>query len=439
MKKSAVFLLIILLLCVLPFNAFADDGLKISIDTNAQSVYMECLDTGDVIYSKGDESRRSPASLTKIMTALVVLERCDDIKNTLITSPDDGLYSEIIKEGGANIAIKSDEVFTCEDLLYAMMLPSACDAAELLAYHFGGGSVESFVKMMNDKVSELGLENTCFANPHGLEAQLHYSTARDMGIILKEALKNSEFKKITQSLDYTIPATSRSKERRLSYTIAMLNPQSSFYYEGMSGVKSGFTSQAGRCLASTAEREGMELCLVVMGANLNAEDKNQGNLAYTDTKNLYDYAFNNFKVEKVLTKDQVLCNVEVLEGGLSRVELVCPEDVYSLCYKNAVITNKLQVPDKLNAPFDIEPLGKAEVYADDQLIKSVELFPKYAVNHVAPTTTAAPSPYTTSSEGNILTNDPTVIILILSALAFTLVAILVLTLINARKLKNKGR
>ena len=440
MKKNAFILFLVFLIVFAPRAVFADEAFEISLDTDAQSVYMECLNTGDAIYQKGDEARRSPASLTKIMTALVVLENCDDIENTIITSPDSSLYSEIIREGGANIAIKSDEVFSCKDLLYAMMLPSACDAAELLAYHFGGQSVESFVEKMNQKAGELGLENTYFSNPHGLEAQLHYSTARDIAVILKEALKNPEFKEITESLNYTVAATNKSKERKLSYTIAMLNPQSSFYYDGMKGVKSGFTSQAGRCLSSTASKEGMDLLLVVMGANLDPSTGSQaGNLAYTDTKNLYDYAFNNFKVSKVLEKNEVLHSLSVIDGSLENVDLICPEDVSVLCFKNAEIEKRVSAPESVTAPINIEPLGSVDIYANSQLLGSFELVPKYSVNHVIPTTTSAPSPYTTSADGNILTNDPTVVVLILSAVATALIAVLVLTLLNAKKLKNKGR
>ncbi len=424
-------LIIATLICLAAFPCYAEISFDKEIDTYAQSVLMQCTDTGDVVYKKAADVRRSPASLTKIMTALIVLEQCANPAEETVTVPTDALFAEIVAEGGVNIALKTGETLTVKDLLYAIMLPSACDAAELLAWHFGKGNVANFVDMMNGKCQELGLENTRFANPHGLEAQLHYSTASDIAVILKEALKHDLFQEMIHSLSYTIPETQHSRARTINYTISMLSPGSSSYYPGMSGVKSGYTSQAGRCLASTASRDSVNYLLVVMGANLDPDQRTESrNLSYDDTKALYDYAFNNFELTQAVNQGAEYELIPVNGASQDTVSLVAKEDVKVLCYKNAQLTLKTDVPESLTAPVSLEKAGTLSVYFNDQCLATVDLIPAKAVEAVVPTTTRKPSPYTASSDGNIFTNDPVTVILLLSLAVIVLLSILVATILH---------
>lgn len=430
-RLLSVLLAVLTLVCTAVLPCHAEISFSKEIDTYAQSVFMQCTDTGDTVYQKAADVRRSPASLTKIMTALIVLESCEDPAAETVTVPTDALFSEILAEGGVNIALKTGETLTVKDLLYAVMLPSACDAAELLAWHFGKGNVSNFVDQMNEKCRELGLENTRFANPHGLEAQLHYSTAADIAVILREALTKPLFREIIHSLSYTIPATEKSKARTVNYTIAMLSPSSSFYYEGMAGVKSGYTSQAGRCLASIAVKDGISYLLVVMGANLDPDQKTQNrNLSYDDTKALYDYAFNNFSLNHAVTKGAEYGSLPVNGGAKDSVPLVAKEDAKLLCYKNAQLTYKTELPDALTAPVSSEVAGTLSIYFNDECLATVDLIPAEAVEAVVPTTTQKPSPYTGSAQGSIFTNDPVTVILLLSLAVIVLLSVLIATLLH---------
>ncbi|MBQ9544675.1 MAG: D-alanyl-D-alanine carboxypeptidase [Clostridia bacterium] len=421
---------IILLILAAAFLIPSAAAAPFTLQTDSQSAFMMSLDTGQTVFDKASDVRRAPASLTKIMTALVVLENCADPENETITVPDVSLFQEIKDDGGVEIALIQGETFTVSDLLHAMMLASACDAAQLLAWHFGGGSVENFVAKMNEKAASLGMENTHYVNPHGLEALDHYSSARDVATSVLASLENSFFVSIISGYTYVIPKTEKSSAREITYTIAMLNPNGSLYYPGMIGVKSGYTSQAGRCLASVAEKNGMKFLLVVMGANLGAQSSTY--LSYTDTAALYDYAFSNLELRDVLNTTEVYAQIPVTGAeNETAVELRSDRELKIVCPRGAEIKLAISVPETLEAPVSEGKLGTVEVFVSDELTATADLVNAAAIAAAVKEPDPV-SPYTMPENGNILTNDRVTLILLI-----VLAALILLTALLARIGKKK--
>lgn len=316
MKKFLCFLLAAFLLIgspgLSPFAHGADPsylaetekkGPIYSVPLDSQGVFVYNLETGTVIYEKAQDSRMFPASTTKIMTALVALDLCLDPKNTTVTTPSTDLFYYIIREGGVNMNLAKGEVFTVYDLLLGLMMNSYCDAADLLAYHFGDGSVSAFVEKMNQKAADLKLENTHFENAHGLHSPNHYSSPRDIAKILAEAAKNPIFREIISTREYSIPATAYRGARKLRYTVNIYYPDNSYYLDCFVGGKSGFTNQAGRCLATLSEKDGVSYISVLLGANSEAGKKYSDNMSWVETNMLLSYAHENYLLQTVVEKD----------------------------------------------------------------------------------------------------------------------------------------
>ncbi|MDD2218254.1 MAG: D-alanyl-D-alanine carboxypeptidase [Eubacteriales bacterium] len=210
-----------------------------------------------MVYEKNCDEKAYPASTTKIMTALIVLETMEKLSSPIeqkITVPDSALGAE-----GSSIYLKKDEKISIEDLLYGMMLRSGNDAALALA-HIIGGNVENFVDMMNIRAAELGCVNTNFVNPNGLFDENHYTTAREMAIITAEAMKNDDFRKIVSAQQYN------ACREENNYTYFYNKNKTVHQYKGGNGVKIGYTKKSGRTLVASAEREGKTVICVVMNA-----------------------------------------------------------------------------------------------------------------------------------------------------------------------------
>lgn len=214
------------------------------------AVLMEA-ESGRVLYEQHAHTRMPMASTTKIMTALVVLERCD-LQSTVCVD------ERAIGTEGSSVYLYPGELLTTEQLLFALMLSSANDAAAALAYE-AAGSIEAFAALMNQKAAELGLQNTHFANPHGLDAQGHYTTAYDLACLTAYALENEDFLRIVSTQKKVIPLNDRQGARVLRNHNRLLSS-----FDGCIGVKTGFTKKSGRCLVSAAERDGVRLVCVTL-------------------------------------------------------------------------------------------------------------------------------------------------------------------------------
>ncbi len=202
---------------------------------------------GTILESENSNQKLPMASTTKIMTALVVLKNSKLDDQVKITPESVGVE-------GSSLYIKSDEIYTVEELLYGLMLRSANDCAEALAHHVGEGSREKFIEKMNREAAQMGLKNTSFANPSGLPEENHYTTAVELALIMKKAMENSDFRKIVATKHYKIKGNSIANHNRLLSL-----------YDGCIGGKTGYTMEAGRCLVSVAERQGVPLICVTLG------------------------------------------------------------------------------------------------------------------------------------------------------------------------------
>ncbi len=240
------------------------------------------LNTGTILYAKGMDEQRFPASITKIMTALIVVEQAD--LNAQVTFTETGLADAY--GGSSNINPTLGETFTVDEMLQMVLVKSANDASTQLA-EYVGGSVEAFAEMMNQKAVEIGCTNTHFANASGLEDDNHYTTAHDMALIMKEAIQYDRIREIMNAQSIEIPATEYSETRYYSTHLLMLTPDSEYYYEGSLGGKTGYTPISGCTLVMYATRGDRTLIGVVMGGG-------DSNLICLDMADLFDYGFNNF-------------------------------------------------------------------------------------------------------------------------------------------------
>mgnify|MGYP004466126759 FL=1 len=314
-----------------------------------------------ILYSKNMNEKMFPASTTKIVTAIIVLEHCS--LNETVTASYDAISS--IPNGYVTANIYGGEELTVEELLELLLVHSANDAANVLA-EYVGGSIDSFVSMMNTKVNELGLNNTHFTNTYGLQNENHYTSAYDLSIIMKYCLKNDTFRKIAGSASCSIPATNKSEARSYSSTNELIIPDNSNYYSFVTVGKTGFTTEAGECLVSCAYKNNMELICVVLGGST----VNNISTRFSESKTLYEYGFNNFSIKNISNTGDIITEVDVNNAtyDTKSLNLAFSSSINVLVNnsdKNTNYTPEIKLNSDISAPItqgDI--LGKA-IYSID--------------------------------------------------------------------------
>lgn len=366
MKKILIFincLILITLTLLVPVSATEDDdkiktyGEGYLLPKQGYETEIALLvnsDTDTVIFSKNADKITAPASLTKIVTAMVALNECKDLQKVIKCS-----YNAIHSLDGTGSSVAGlfvDEEITLEMLLYCLLLPSANDAAAVIAEHFGGGDTQVFVDKMNALVKSLGCKNTYFANAHGLDdesvkgyeaATQNRTTARDMYLIAKEALKNDTIVAMSSKYGKTIPATNKSEVRYRYNTNPLLNDVSPYYYKGAVGLKTGTTDKAGCCLISSATKDGYTYISIAMrGVDdyyYKADDGTvieQANTAFLMCRYMLGWAFSNMKMKVITDENYVLSEAAVKFGrGSDYVGLVTDKTV------NAIVHNTLGMED----------------------------------------------------------------------------------------------
>lgn len=342
--------------------------------------------TGAILAEKNANQKMYPASLTKIMTAILVIEMGE--LSDVIKVDDDTPY-EI---EGSHIALEPGETMTLKDMLYALLLPSANDAALALAKHYGG-SEEQFVKLMNDKAKELGAYNTNFVNPHGLHDNNHYTTAADLALIAKYAMKNETFRKIVQTKKYEIKNTNKKKESRPLANLNKLICNSGYgqiyvdgtyispLYEYATGIKTGYTPEAGNTLVASAEKNGTELIAVVM--------KGESLEMYQDAHNLFNYGFNEYESATLINKNTFVENIKIKDGDSKEISAIAENGLTALIQKDLkgkieskVIVNEISLPLEKN-----DVVGKIEYTSGGKVIGTVNLITPTQVKSIkAPNT-----------------------------------------------------
>ena len=357
MKKilSSALAAIIFLSLFLPVKAYA------APDNSAEAVILVHADTGQILYSENADSKMLIASTTKIMTALVVLENCE---------PDEmvKILPEYTSVEGSSMYLKAGESYSVRDLLYGMLLVSGNDAATALAFYCAG-SIEAFAELMNAKAREMGLQNSSFKNPHGLDADGHYSSAEDLAAITCQAMKNELFAEIVSTKTYKVGNQTYMNHNKLLWN-----------YEGCLGIKTGYTIAAGRSLVSCADRNGLRLVCVTLS---DPDD-------WDDHKELYDWAFANFEYKRVLPMGSI-CELPVISGEKATVGVFAQADCRILVNRNAKLAFSLELPDFVYAGIKAgECAGRAFVTADGEVIGE---FPLCYTSDVALADNAALGPW----------------------------------------------
>lgn len=315
-------------------------------ETSSVSVLVMDLDADRVLYSRNDSERRAVASLTKIMTVLLACEAYDNGTAALsdIVTVGSDVYFDITDDG-STLNLKPGEELTFEQLLYCAMIASANESCNVLAEYLAE-SVPAFVERMNARARELGCTDTNFTNTHGMPSEGQYTTAHDLAIISRAALKLSLFKRLCSTTSYTVPATNMSEARALTNSNGLINPQSYYYYEYASGIKTGYTDAAGYCLVSTAVNDGRQLlCVVLGGESFIAEDGRTLTTNYTDTRTLLNWAFGNFSYQEILSTLRLVTELPVELGlGTSTVILRPETSIKALLPNDADLTKVVVTP-----------------------------------------------------------------------------------------------
>lgn len=309
--------------------------------------------TEKILYEKNANEKMYPASTTKILTAILTLENCS--LDEMITVSYDAVMS--IPEGYSSAALQIGEQLTVEQLLQLLLVHSANDAANVLAEHVGG-SVESFVSMMNTKVHELGLSHTHFTNAYGLHDDNHYTTAQDLAIIMKYCIKNEDFRRIAGSASCTLPATNKYGTRKYTSTNESIIPNNSNYYPYLTAGKTGYTTQAGDCLVSCSYKDDLELICVVLGG----KTINGVSTRFSETKTLYQYGYHNYSIKTLLHTNDIVTQTEIQNGTKEtrNLNLLANNSI------DALLENSVSID---NLPFEInlEETIKAPIEQGDHL------------------------------------------------------------------------
>ena len=334
------------LVCLLSVSALALPSSAATFtppfEPNATSVYMVNMDTGTVLYEKNAHEKRAPASLTKIMTALLLLENVQDLDGTVVTAPG-YIFDELYGQGASSADIWPYEEVSMRSLLYAMMLPSGNEAASIVADHIGGGSIASFCSLMTARAQQLGAKDTNFTCAHGLYgmAESHYSTAYDMYLIDKECWYSEN------------PTVQNTFREAIRTTNAMMRFGTPYYMPEVKGIKTGSTPEAGYNLITTATKNGETYLLVVMGTPYEKDADGYG-LAFGVSKQLYDWAFNNFSVRPALDTTKDITEIPVKYSSETDTLMLRPaDDLMTLLPKESdetTVGKTFNLPESVSAP-----------------------------------------------------------------------------------------
>ena len=350
-KKFFVFLFVLLsfnFILIYTVNAVEEPTIA------SPSALLMDLNSGKILYEKNIDTKMYPASLTKVMTAILTLEKCE--LNEVATVSYDAVMS--ISSGYVTANLQIGEDLTIEQLLYVLMVGSANDAAVVLAEHISG-SVEEFSVLMNEKAKELGCTGTNFLNPYGAHDENHSSTAYDLALMSKYAMQNEVFRTLVSTTSYTLPTTNKyeKEDRTFRNTNALLEYNNNqradnYYYKYATGIKTGFTTPAKNCLISSANKGNLELLVVVLGASQN--DQGLSN-RYLDTINLFEYGYNNYTLREIIKSGETVQTVVVPNASrdTKQLDAAISKDISVLIKqsdKNNSILPKVIINEDLKAP-----------------------------------------------------------------------------------------
>jgi D-alanyl-D-alanine carboxypeptidase (penicillin-binding protein 5/6) len=352
--RKFLFLLLILML-ILPSQLFA-------VTVNCPNAILIDADTGRILYEKNIEEKVYPASTTKILTAILVLEKCN--LDDEVTASYNAVMSVPVGASIANIQV--GEVLTVKELLQALLVCSGNDAANVLAEHVGG-SIDNFVTMMNARATELGAKNTHFVNANGLHDDNHYTTAHDMMLFAKYAMnKFPVFREIVSTIRFRMPITNKydKDDRFFLNTNQLIVPNNAsgaknYYYEYATGIKTGYTSQAKNTLVASASKDGINLILLLFGGGQNEQGVSY---RYVDAKELFQYGFDSLVINKLAPQGKVIDTVKVKEAkkGVDNLEVVVAKEINVTMNRDDLLGTEIAPVITINKDLTA-PINKGDV------------------------------------------------------------------------------
>lgn len=367
MKKfTSIFMC--LTLCIIPFNKIFANNENKNIDISSKSAILMDVSSGQIIYEKDSHQKLPPASVTKVMTMLLIVEALENNKIKLDDSVQ--ISDNASSMGGSQIFLEAGEMQNVDTLLKGIAVASANDACVAMAEYIGG-SVEGFVDMMNKRAKELGMKDTNFVNTNGLPVDNHYTTAYDIALMSRELLKHDMITKyLTTWMDNVVVGKKKS-------TVGLANTNKLIkHYSGATGVKTGFTNEAKYCLSASAKRDNTHLVSVTLGAETTQE-------RFKDATNLLNYGFANYETVNLIKKDSKVTDIKLDKADEEKVDIVCKDDLNLLIKKgeNKDFTKKINISKDIKLPIKKgDDIGKLEVYQKDKLVGSVELISTKDIN-----------------------------------------------------------
>lgn len=393
MKKLAAYILVLIAVLAAPAQALAAGfDLPDNVQVTAASAYIVNLDTGLVVYEQDADTARSVASLTKLMTALLLMENVQDLEGTMITAERQLFVPPITNPDSSTADIQPGETVRAIDLLFAMMLPSANEAAEAVGFYLSGGNMDNFYAMMNARAQELGCTNTHFSCAHGLVDMDggNYSTAHDMALIAQACWEHEIFRTVCGTRMYWMPFTSHSRHSTAQYPGQ--NPDAAYYITSLNrmmeqgspvyrsyikGIKTGSTHAAGRNFVSAAVNDAGESFIgVVLGCPWDAAEDGYA-MSFHDTANLYDWIFDSFTVQPALDTTQPINEVRVAYSSETDTLPVYPTGDLKTILPNDgdyQLEYIFDLPESVDAPVKAgDIIGSVQVLFQGENLGTVEL------------------------------------------------------------------
>lgn len=397
MKKILIaFLTIVIIL--LPISIYAEnDMLIITQEPNATIEYhpeeQQTIDnipkigckaayvaepiTGKVIYEKNAHDKMYPASTTKILTALLALEKCDMAEKATVSQR----AIDLVPEGYSDARLRVGEEIAISDLLYALLIPSANEAANVIAEHISG-SVEEFAELSNNRAKELGCEILHFTNPNGIHDDDHYCCAYDLYLIAKECRKYDLFNEIVKTKKFTLPATNLypTADRTFTNTNELL--LSGIYnYQYCTGIKTGHTTPAGNCLVASSSNNGLDLISVVLGGGTNARGLNE---RFYDTKQLFEYTYDNYSIKEIVEDNLVVAKLNVGKATkeTSELDAIVDSSISTIVPNNLDIENieiSISLKDNIEAPIEQNQVLGTMTFDADGLVYTTNIIASHPV------------------------------------------------------------
>ncbi len=366
---------------VLPAYAYTPTDFEVE----AEGALLVNPDTDEVIYSKNADKKLYPASLTKLMTALLLYENTDDLDAEVLTVSKNAL--KLLQGTDSSMGgLKEGEQVTARQMLYILLLSSANDGANVIAEHVGG-NIDAFVGMMNARAEELEMTSTHYMNAHGLHHAEHYTTPNDMYKLTKKVLSIPVLKEVVYSKKYSMDATNKSAARTYTTTnFLLLNNGEKctaekykgepYYYKYANGIKTGYTNPAGRCLISTATKDGMTYVCVLMNSPVYADPERKRNkirLEFGDTKSLYEWAFNEFEYKTVLKGGEIIGEAPVELAKETDYVSACPEKSLSAIVPKVADSSTISTTIRWYSESYEAPIKKGEILGECDVIYAGEV------------------------------------------------------------------